>query len=101
MSELLLSINQCIDARFGDEQVFPVHFQHHKPILVQREQAPPLSLRLSPSVGVRYQVGSAQHDRPFFRPAHRATAPLTEGAAGVARIPDRFMPHSFVCEGLL
>lgn len=60
--------------------MLPVHLQHDKPFLVQGDQASSLGLGLSPCIGVHYQVGSAQHDRPFFRPAHRAIAWLTHGA---------------------
>jgi hypothetical protein len=95
---LSLDLDQRIDARFGDEQILAVHLQHHKPVLVKSDQAPPLGLRLSPSVGVQHQVGSVKHEHPSPSLTHRATVRLTEGAAGVARIPDRCMLHSLVCE---
>src|SRR5882672_2291896 len=66
----LLDLDQRINARFGNEQVLAVHLQHHKPILVERDQTPPLGLRLSPSIGVHHQVCPAQHVRPSPSPAH-------------------------------
>jgi hypothetical protein len=71
--DLSLDLKQRIDARFGDEQVLAIHFQHHKSFLVKRDQAPSLSLRLSPPIGVGQQVCSAQHDHPSLSLAHRAT----------------------------
>jgi hypothetical protein len=78
-----LGLDQRVDARFGDEHVLAVHLQHHKPILVQGNQAPLLALRLSSSVSAGHQVCSTRHDRPPPSLAHRAAARLTEGAAWV------------------
>src|SRR5262245_16677156 len=77
---LSLGLDQRIDARFGDQHVLAVHLHHHKPVLVQGDQAPPLGLRLPPSIGIHYQVYSAKHECPFPSPAQRATPVPTYGS---------------------
>src|SRR5262245_32179551 len=64
LSAPLFDLNHRIHARFGVEQVLAVHFQHHRPIPVERDQTPPPMLRLSPSTGVHHQGRPAQHVRP-------------------------------------
>jgi hypothetical protein len=61
---LSLDLDQSIDARFRDEHEFAVHLQHHKSFLVQGNQAPPLGLRLSPSIGIHREIYSAKHEHP-------------------------------------
>jgi hypothetical protein len=63
--DVSLDLNQRIDSHFRNEQVLPVHFQHHEPFLVKGEQSPPLGLCLSTSIGVHDEVCSAKHDHPL------------------------------------
>ena len=74
---LSLDLDQRVDACFGDEQVLPIYLQHHKPILVKRHQAPPLGLRLSPSVSIHHEVCPAPHPHPLPSLTHHTTARLT------------------------
>jgi hypothetical protein len=97
-SGLSFDLDQRIDARFGHEEMLPIHLQHHKPFLVEADQASPLGLRLSPSIGVHQEVCPAQHDSPSPTLAHRVCHRPPQGAACVAMIRDRRMRHSR-CDG--
>ena len=81
MEGLSLDLNQRIDTRFSDEQVIPVHLQHDKSVMVKGDQADPLGLRLSSSVGVHHQVCAAKYDDRSPRTAQPAIPRLTSHSA--------------------